>query len=67
MAKWILVVLLAFSAISLPAMIMAPWDLGIVLALAVYALEIAAAVYLFRADAVAWFRGEPRADPATFD
>ena len=66
-AKWILVVLLAFSAISLPGMIMAPWDLGVVLALAVYALEIAAVVYLFRADAVAWFRGEPSADPATFD
>jgi hypothetical protein len=66
-AKWILVALLALSAISLPAMLTGPWDFGVVLGLAVYALEIAAAVYLFRADAVAWFRGEAGADPATFD
>jgi len=66
-AKWILVVLLAISVISLPGMLMGSWDLGVVLGLAVYALEIAATAYLFRADAAAWFRGERGADPATFD
>ena len=66
-AKWILVVLLALSVISLPGMLMGQWNLGVVLGLGVYALEIAAAAYLFRADAAAWFRGEPTADPATFD
>jgi uncharacterized membrane protein len=65
-AKWILIVLLAFSAISLPAIVLGPWDLGVVLALAVYALEVAAAAYLFRDDAAAWFKGEVSADPATF-
>jgi hypothetical protein len=66
-AKWILIAFLALSVISLPAMVMALWDLGVVLGLAVYALEVAAAVYLFRDDAAAWFKGEVSTDPATFD
>jgi hypothetical protein len=66
-AKWILVALLALSFISVPGMVLASWDFGVVLAIAVYALEVAAAVYLFRPDAVAWLKGEARADPATFD
>ena len=66
-AKWILIALLALSAISLPGIVLSPWDLGVVLALAVYALEVAAAVYLFRDDAARWFKGEASADPATFD
>jgi hypothetical protein len=66
-AKWILIVLLALSAISLPAMVLGPWNLGLALGVAVYALEIVAAVYLFREDAARWFKGEVGADPATFD
>jgi hypothetical protein len=37
------------------------------LGLVSYALEIAALVYLFRDDAVAWFKGEWSADAGTFD
>ena len=66
-AKWILVALLALSVIALPAMLMGPWDLRMILGLAVYALEVVAAVFLFRPDAGAWFKGEVRTDPATFD
>ena len=43
-----------------------PWGLTMLIGLAVYALEIAAAVYLFRPDAAAWLKGKA-ADPATFD
>lgn len=66
-AKWILVVLLALSLISIPAIFAATLDLIAILNIAVYALELAAAVYLFRADAVAWFRGEWNTDPTTFE
>ena len=66
-AKWILVVFVALSLFSLPGALTGPFDLSLALALAVYALEIAALVYLFRPDAKAWFRGEQPADPGTFD
>jgi len=44
-----------------------PWDAMQMLSLAVFALLIAAVVHLFRADAVAWLKGEVPADPAAFD
>ena len=67
-AKWILVVLVALGvAFSVPALIQAQLDLMMGLNLVAYALEIAAVVYLFRADAVAWLRGEQPADPSAFD
>ena len=66
-AKWILIVLLALSLFSLPAIFAGVLDLIAILNIAVYALELAAVVHLFRADAVAWFRGEWNTDPTTFD
>jgi hypothetical protein len=65
-AKWILVVLLALSVISLVGLFAGPWDWMALTGLAVYALEIAAAVYLFRPDAAAWLRGNA-VDPTAFD
>jgi hypothetical protein len=66
-AKWILIVLVAIGAASVPLALSGPLGLTVWLNLAVYALEIAALVVLFRADAKAWFRGERTADPAVFD
>ena len=65
-AKWVLVVFLALGLISLLGALAGPWGLTMLIGLAVYALEIAAAVYLFRPDAAAWLKGKA-ADPATFD
>ena len=67
-AKWVLVVFAAIGMVSLAASLSSfrP-DLGSLLGLASYGLEIAAIVYLFRSDAVAWLKGEWNADPATFD
>jgi hypothetical protein len=66
-AKWVLIVLVAIGVASLPVALAGPLGLTVWLNLAVYALEIAALVFLFRADAIAWFRGERAADPAAFD
>jgi len=66
-AKWILIVLVALGLASLPMALTGPLTTPLLLNLAVHALEVASLVYLFRADAKAWFKGEPRSDPATFD
>lgn len=66
-AKWVLVVFVALSLISLPGALTGPWNLTLLLGLAVYALEVVAVVHLFRADAAAWLTGKQAADPATFD
>ncbi|HEU4652096.1 MAG TPA: hypothetical protein VFS49_11850 [Croceibacterium sp.] len=66
-AKWTLVVFVALGLVSLPAVLAGPMSVLLLLNLAVYALEVAAVVFLFRADAKAWFRGEPRSDATTFD
>jgi len=66
-AKWILVVFVALGLISLPTTLGGPISVLLVLNLAVYALEVAALVFLFRADAKAWFRGEPQSDLTTFE
>ena len=66
-AKWILVVFVALGLASLPAVLTGPMSVLLLLNLAVYALEVAAVVFLFRADAKAWFRGEPQSDATTFD
>ena len=67
-AKWVLVVFVAFGvASSVPAILKAQMGYMTMLSLAAYALEIAALVYLFQADAKAWFRGDPSSDPRAFD
>lgn len=67
-AKWVLAVLVTFGVLfSLPSMLQAPMGLTMLLSLAAYALEVAAVVYLFRADASAWFKGEHPSDPSTLD
>lgn len=65
-AKWVLVALLALSLLSLAS---SPGDafalnLTALLGLVVYALQLAAAVFLFRADAIAWLKDTPPSDPA---
>jgi hypothetical protein len=68
-AKWILVVFVAVGLASLAVSLADSFtpDVNTLLSLSSYALEVAAVVYLFHADAVAWLRGEAPADPATFD
>ena len=69
-AKWILVVLSAVGLLSFLASFatgQVTFDQSAMLGAAYYALEVAAVVFLFRADANAWFRNEWKADPATFD
>ena len=68
-AKWVLIALVALSVVSLLSSLLLAFtfDLQIVIGLVVYALEVAAVYYLFREDAVAWFRGDGRTDPTTFD
>lgn len=66
-AKWILVVFTVIGVLAMVPSLAGPWDAMQLLSLAIYALEIAAVVLLFRADAVAWLKGKPPADPATFD
>lgn len=66
-AKWILIVLVALGVASLPLALSGPLGITALLNLAVYALEVVALVYLFRADAKAWFNGERPSDPAAFD
>jgi hypothetical protein len=68
-AKWILVVLIALSVISLMTSLTGSFRLNVTtgLALATYILEVVAVIYLFREDAVAWLKRKAPADPATFD
>jgi hypothetical protein len=67
-AKWILVVLVTLGVLtSLPALLQASFDFATLSGLAATLLEVAAVVYLFRADASAWLTGAPSADPAAFD
>lgn len=57
-AKWVLVLLFAISLTSLSRSLGGSLGLSAMLGLGVYALRILAVVSLFRADAVAWLRGE---------
>ena len=66
-AKWILIVLVAIGLATVPMSLTGAMTTPLLLNLAVYALEVAAVVFLFRADAKAWFKGELGSDPATFD
>jgi hypothetical protein len=68
-AKWILVAFVAIGLASLVFSLTVSFtpDLLTLLGLASYALEVAAVVFLFRPDAVAWLKGESPTDPATFD
>ncbi len=67
-AKWVLVVFVAIGAVSfLAALTSARFDAAMMLALVVYALEIAAVTFLFKEDAKAWLKGEWDTDPAAFD
>ena len=65
-AKWILVVLVVLDVLSVLPALTGPFDGMLLLTFAIRVLEIAAVVYLFRADAVAWLTDEGAAD-ATAD
>ncbi len=66
-AKWILVVFTVLGVLSMLPTLTGSLDATALLSLAVYALEIAAVVYLFRPDAKDWLAGKGQADPTTFD
>lgn len=61
LAKWILVGLTVLGLLNLPSALRqlgAGGGLGILVTLAIAALQVAAVSFLFRADAKAWFAGE---------
>jgi hypothetical protein len=69
-AKWVVVVLVAISLVSLPGALSSltrAFDFQVLLNLAVLALEVAAVGYLFRADAKAWLSGKRPIDPTVFE
>ena len=67
-AKWILVIFVVLGVLaSIPALSQASLDFASLSGVAAVLLEVAALVYLFRADASAWFKGERAAEPAVFD
>ena len=69
-AKWVVVVLVAISLVSLPGALSSlarALDLQVLLNLAVLALEVVAVGYLFRADAKAWLSGKTPVDPTVFE
>ena len=66
-AKWILVILSAVGAIFYLPALTGRWDLGLLLNVAYYALELAAVACLFRADAAAWLKGKLDTDQGALD
>jgi hypothetical protein len=69
LAKWVLVVLVALSVVSLLTTLATAFTLNLttMLGLATYILEVAAVIYLFPGDAVAWLKGSKPADPTAFE
>lgn len=67
LAKWILVVFVALGVITLLGTLSSTWTVSKIIGLAVYALEIAAIVHLFRPDAKAWLSDKGAADATTPD
>jgi len=69
--KWIVVVLTVLDVLEALRALAGPWDAMLLLSVAVRALEVAAVVYLFQPDAVAWLtggkQGEAATGPATTD
>jgi len=66
-AKWLLILFLVISLVSLPRALIGPWDLPTLAALAIYALQVAAVTFLFKPDARTWLGGNGSAGPANFD
>ena len=66
-AKWILIVFIALGLIALAGELNGPWDLVLILNVAVYAAQVGGVVYLFQDDAVAWLNGEWNTDTTPFD
>ncbi|HLV08349.1 MAG TPA: hypothetical protein VKY80_11805 [Croceibacterium sp.] len=68
-AKWVLVLFLLLSLLSVPDALRGPWNFSTIAALAVYVLQIAAVGHLFQADAKAWLsnKGAEGPNPETFD
>ena len=57
-AKWVLVLVLVLSLLSLPGALTRPWNLSTLSAVAIFALQVAAVVFLFRPDAKEWLGGK---------
>jgi hypothetical protein len=66
-AKWILTVLVILDVLSALPALARTWDTMLLLSVTIRVLEVAAVVYLFRPDAVAWLKGTGAAEPATLD
>src|SRR5690606_42100567 len=62
-AKWVLVLFLLLSLLSVPDALRGPWNFSTIAALAVYVLQIAAVGLLFQADAQAWLRNKGAGGP----
>ncbi|BBC71514.1 conserved hypothetical protein [Altererythrobacter sp. B11] len=65
-AKWVLTFFVAIGLFSLPGIFAADFTVTRALGLLTYLLEVAALVFLFRADAILWLKGEAQ-DPEVFD
>lgn len=67
-AKWILVVLTAIGALSLPLSLTQMGTAQLILTLVVFGMQVVAVWFLFRPDAKAWFTpGAQGMDPTVFD
>jgi hypothetical protein len=62
-AKWLLVLLLILDLFGLPALVTGGLSAPKMISLLRIALEAAAIVFLFKADAKAWFAGVPGGEP----
>lgn len=68
-AKWILVIFAVIGVLSLSGTFSTISGTQLIAPLLVTALQVAATILLFRADAKSWFagNGQDEADPAAFD
>ena len=65
--KWILILFLVWSFVSLPAALADGVQMGDIIGIVVLVVQIAAIWFLFREDAKAWFKREDEVDSKTFD
>lgn len=65
--KWILILLLLWSLVSLPQAFGDGLQAIDLMGLASTIMQVIAAYFLFRPDAKAWFKGDDHVDGSTFD
>ena len=67
LAKWIFVLFTVIGVLSALPALGGPWTWTMLVSVAVYALEVGAAICLFQPDARAWLDGRLPADPGSPD